>query len=147
ENRQVQLDGGDVLQARTIILACGVAWRRLDVDGFDRLAGKGIFYGAARSDAAATHGLDVHIVGAGNSAGQAALYFSTYARNVTMLVRGSSLDKSMSRYLIDQIASRPNIWTLFGAQVVAAHGESSLDAIEVANSDGKTQRLESGGLF
>jgi thioredoxin reductase (NADPH) len=144
---EVHLDGGDVLRAPTIILALGVSWRRLTVEGFDRLTGKGIFYGAARSDASATHGLDVHIVGAGNSAGQAALYFSTYARNVTMLVRGTSLEKSMSRYLIDQIATRPNIWTLFGSQVVAAHGESSLEAIEVANGDGDTQRLESGGLF
>jgi thioredoxin reductase (NADPH) len=147
ERHEVHLDGGDVLRAPTIILALGVAWRRLSAEGFDRLTGQGIFYGAARSDAAATYGLDVHIVGAGNSAGQAALYFSTYARNVTMLVRGTSLEKSMSRYLIDQIASRPNIWTLFGTQVVAAHGESSLEAIEVANGAGKTQRLESGGLF
>ena len=71
--RQVHLDGGDVIRARTIILACGVAWRQMAIDGFDRLAGKGISYGAARSDAPNTHGLDVHIVGAGNSAGQAAL--------------------------------------------------------------------------
>jgi thioredoxin reductase (NADPH) len=144
---QVHLDGGDVLDARTIILALGVAWRRLEAEGFDRLAGKGIFYGAARSDAAATHGLDVHIVGAGNSAGQAALYFSTYARNVTMIIRGASLEKSMSRYLVEQLARRPNIWTLFGTEVVAAHGDSSLEAIEVSNGTGKTQRLESGGLF
>jgi thioredoxin reductase (NADPH) len=66
---QVHLDGGDVLRARTIILACGVTWRQLPIEGFDRLAGKGISYGAARSEAAGTHGLDVHIVGAGNSAG------------------------------------------------------------------------------
>jgi thioredoxin reductase (NADPH) len=81
--RQVHLDGGDVLEARTIILACGVTWRRLPIDGFDRLAGKGISYGAARSEAPNTHGLDVHIVGAGNSAGQAALFFSTHARSVS----------------------------------------------------------------
>jgi thioredoxin reductase (NADPH) len=147
DRHEVHLDGGDVLHARTIILALGVAWRRLTAEGFDRLAGKGIFYGAARSDAAATHGLDVHIVGAGNSAGQAALYFSTYARNVTMVVRGTSLEKSMSRYLIEQIARRPNIWTLFGTEVVAARGESSLEAIEVSNGTGRTQLLESGGLF
>ena len=72
----MHLDGGDVLRARTIILACGVSWRQLPIDGFDRLAGKGIFYGAARSEAANVHGLDVHIVGAGNSAGQAAMFFS-----------------------------------------------------------------------
>ena len=69
----VQLDGGDILRARTIILACGVSWRRLAIEGFERLAGRGISYGAARSDAPHAHGLDVHIVGAGNSAGQAAL--------------------------------------------------------------------------
>ena len=71
--RQVHLDGGDVLRARTIILACGVAWRKLAIEGFDRLVGKGVSYGAARSEAASVHGLDVHIVGAGNSAGQAAM--------------------------------------------------------------------------
>ena len=107
--RHVHLDGGDVLRARTIILACGVSWRRLAIEGFDRLAGKGIFYGAARSEAPNTHGLDVHIIGAGNSAGQAAMFFSTHARSVTILCRGDSLEKSMSRYLVDQLATRPNI--------------------------------------
>ena len=72
---QVHLDGGDVIRARTIILACGVTWRQLSIDGFDRLAGKGVSYGAARSEAPSAHGLDIHIVGAGNSAGQAALFF------------------------------------------------------------------------
>src|SRR5215213_7440608 len=107
--RQVHLDGGDVLRARTIILACGVAWRQLALDGFDRLAGKGISYGAARSEAPDVHGLDVHIVGAGNSAGQAAVFFAAHARSVTILCRGATLEKSMSRYLIDQLARRPNI--------------------------------------
>ena len=78
--RQVHLDGGDVVRARTLILATGVTWRRLAIDGFDRLIGKGIYYGAARSEASATHGLDVHLIGAGNSAGQAALYFANHAR-------------------------------------------------------------------
>ena len=80
--REVHLDGDTVLQARTVILACGVAWRRLALDGFDHLAGKGIFYGAARSEAANTHGLDIQIIGAGNSAGQAALFFSSHALSV-----------------------------------------------------------------
>src|SRR4051794_27413430 len=126
--RQVHLDGGDVLRARTIILACGVAWRRLAIDGFERLAGKGIFYGAARSEAANTHGLDVHIVGAGNSAGQAAMFFSNHARSVTILCRGTTLEKSMSRYLIDQLATRANIGTMFRTEVAAAHGVNSLEA-------------------
>jgi thioredoxin reductase (NADPH) len=146
--RQLHLDGGDVLRARTIILACGVAWRHLSIDGFDRLAGKGISYGAARSEAPNTHGLDVHIVGAGNSAGQAALFFSSHARTVTILCRGDRLEKSMSRYLIDQLATRPNIRTIFRAEVVAVHGDLSLQAIDVRDSaTATTTRLESGGLF
>jgi thioredoxin reductase (NADPH) len=143
--RQLHLDGGDVLRARTIILACGVAWRELSIEGFDRLAGKGISYGAARSEARNTHGLDVHIVGAGNSAGQAALFFSTHARSVTILCRGDRLEKSMSRYLIDQVATRSNIHTMFGVEVAGVHGEDSLEAIDVRGSE--TTRLESGGLF
>jgi thioredoxin reductase (NADPH) len=146
--RQLHLDGGDVLRARTIILACGVAWRQLLVEGLDRLAGKGISYGAARSEAPNTHGLDVHIVGAGNSAGQAALFFSTHARSVTIMCRGDRLEKSMSRYLVDQLATRPNIHTMFGVEVAAVHGELSLQAIDVRHvGDGETTRLDSGGLF
>ena len=148
ETRQVHLDGGDVLRARTIILACGVAWRRLTLDGFDHLAGKGIAYGAARSDAAATHGLDIHIVGAGNSSGQAAMFFANHARSVTILCRGDNLEKSMSRYLIDQLASRSNVDVLFNSEVVSAGGDASLETIEIANSaTAETMRVQSGGLF
>ncbi len=146
--RHVHLDGGDVLRARTIVLACGVSWRRLSIEGFDRLAGKGIFYGASRSEAPNTHGLDVHIIGAGNSAGQAAMHFSAHARSVTILLRGDSLEKSMSRYLIDQLGTRPNIEIRCQTQVAAAHGETSLEALDVVDSSsGETARLESGGLF
>src|SRR5580765_2714964 len=145
---QVHLDGGDVLHARTIILACGVAWRELAIDGFDRLAGKGIFYGAARSEAANTHGLDIHIVGAGNSAGQAAMLFSSYARSVTIVCRGESLEKGMSQYLVDQLAKRANISALYRTEVVAAHGDTSLEAIDVRDAaTGETTRVESVGLF
>jgi thioredoxin reductase (NADPH) len=145
---QVQLDGGDILRARTIILACGVAWRQLSIEGFDRLAGKGISYGAARSEAPGTHGLDVHIVGAGNSAGQAAMFFSNHARSVTILCRGEGLEKSMSRYLIDQLATRPNIRVLPRTEVVAAYGDASLEAIDVRNAaTGETTRVGSGGVF
>jgi thioredoxin reductase (NADPH) len=146
--RQLHLDGGDVLRARTIILACGVTWRRLEVDGFERLSGKGISYGAARSEAPNTHGLDIHIIGAGNSAGQAALYFSTHARSVTIICRGERLEKSMSRYLVDQITARSNIETRFGCELAAVHGELALEAIDLRESaSGETSRLDSGGLF
>ena len=142
------LDGGDVLRARTIILACGVSWRHLEIEGFDRLVGKGIFYGAARSEAANTHGLDVQIIGAGNSAGQAALFFSSHAQSVTILCRGATLEKSMSRYLVDQLATRANIHVRFATEVTAAYGDTSVEAIDVRDAaSGETTRLESGGLF
>jgi thioredoxin reductase (NADPH) len=146
--RELHLDAGDVLRARTIILACGVTWRHLSIEGFDRLAGKGISYGAARSEAPNTHGLDVHIVGAGNSAGQAALFFSTHAKSVTILCRGDKLEKSMSRYLIDQLATRSNIDVMFETEVASVHGVNSLEAIDVRRpGTGETSQLESGGLF
>ena len=147
-NRHVYLDGGDVIRARTIILACGVSWRRPSIAGLDRLAGKGIFYGASRSDARNTHGLDVHIVGAGNSGGQAALYFSSHARTVTLVCRGDSLERSMSRYLIDQVSARRNIRTVFNAEVQAVHGQVALEAFDLRDqTTGETRRVESGGLF
>jgi thioredoxin reductase (NADPH) len=147
-SRRIHLDGGDILTARTIILACGVSWRRLSIEGFDRLAGKGVFYGAARSDASNAHGLDVHVVGAGNSAGQAALHFSTHARSVAVVCRGDGLEKSMSRYLIDQLATRPNISVLTRCEVCCAHGESSLEALDLIDRrSGETTRVESGGLY
>jgi len=147
-DRQVHLDGGDVLRARTIILACGVAWRRMAAEGFDRLVGKGISYGAAPSEAPSTHGVDVHIVGAGNSAGQAAMFFSTHARSVTIICRSEGLEKSMSRYLIDQLETRSNVSVLGRSEVVAAHGETTLEAIDVRDSaTGETTRLPTGGLF
>ena len=146
--REVHLDGGDMLQARTIILACGVAWRRLDVEGFERLAGKGVQYGCARSEAKDSHALDVHLVGAGNSAGQAAMFFSAHARSVTVICRGAGLEKSMSRYLIDQLATRSNIAVRTNAEVVAAHGDDALEAIAVRDSvTGRTTDLESDGLY
>jgi thioredoxin reductase (NADPH) len=147
-NRHLQLDGGDVLRARTIILACGVSWRRLSIEGFDRLTGQGISYGAARSEAPNTHGLDVHVVGAGNSAGQAAMFFANHARSVTILCRGDGLEKSMSRYLIDQLAVRSNVAVLARTEVVAAHGETALEAIDIHHAaTGETRRIPSGGLF
>ncbi|HEX7245239.1 MAG TPA: FAD-dependent oxidoreductase [Solirubrobacterales bacterium] len=147
-SRELHLDGGDVLRARTIILACGVSWRRLTAEGFDDLAGKGVFYGAARSEAPNTHGLDVHIIGAGNSAGQAALFFSTHARSVTVLCRGEGLEKSMSRYLIDQLATRANIDVAFGVEVDAVRGDGSLEEIDLREiASGEVTRVGSSGLF
>jgi thioredoxin reductase (NADPH) len=146
--RQIYLDGDHVIRARTLILATGVSWRRLTIDGFERLIGKGIYYGAARSEAGGTHGLDVHLVGAGNSAGQAALYFANHARTVTLVVRGDSLGKSMSHYLIEQLAGKSNVRTQLRSEVVAAHGDSHLTAIDIRDAASATvSRQDCGGLF
>jgi len=86
-----------------------VTWRRLAIEGFDRFIGKGVYYGAARSEAGATNGLDLHLIGAGNSAGHVALNFANCARQVTLVVRADSLEKSMSQNLIDQLRGESNI--------------------------------------
>jgi thioredoxin reductase (NADPH) len=127
----VRLDGGDVLRTRSIVLAMGVEWRRLGVDSVDRFVGSGVYYGAARSDAGLAQGNDVYLIGAGNSAGQAAIFFSNHARSVTLLVRGESLAASMSQYLIEQIATKANIQVETRSEVVAVHGDEQLEAIEV----------------
>ncbi len=148
KTRQTYLDDDDVVQARTIILATGVTWRRLAIEGFDRLIGKGIYYGAARSEASATHGLDVHLIGAGNSAGQAALYFANHARMATLVVRGDSLEKSMSRYLIEQLGGKSNVKVQLRSEVVAAHGDTHLTGIDIRDSaSAKVRRQDCGGLF
>ena len=95
------------------------------------MVGKGISYGAARSEASSVHGLDVHIVGAGNSAGQAALFFSTHARSVTLLCRGAGLERSMSRYLADQVAAQANVAVRTASEVAAVRGEARLEEITV----------------
>jgi thioredoxin reductase (NADPH) len=146
--REVLLDEGDVVKAKTLILATGVAWRRLAIDGLDRLIGKGVYYGASRSEASSTHGHDVHLIGAGNSAGQAALAFATHARKVTLVVRGESLESSMSHYLIEQLRTKSNIEVLPGAQVQAVHGDTHLTAIDIHDKASKqARRHDCGGLF
>jgi thioredoxin reductase (NADPH) len=147
-NRRIMLDDGEAISARTIVLATGVSWRRVAIEGFDRLIGKGIYYGAARSEAGTTQGLDIHLIGAGNSAGQAAMFFASHARSVTMLVRGDSLEKSMSQYLIDQVRSKANIRVALNTEVTAVTGEQHLTAVELRDrSTGEARRETSAGLF
>src|SRR5262249_31908781 len=107
--REVFLDGDEVVRARRRILSTGDKRGRLAIDGFDKLIGKGVYYGASRGEASATQGLDIHLIGAGNSAGQAAIYFANHARKVTLLARGGSLEDSMSHYLIEQLGGKSNI--------------------------------------
>ena len=146
--REVFLDGDEVVRGRTIILATGVTWRHLAIEGFEKFIGKGVYYGASRSEVSATQGLDIHLIGAGNSAGQAAIYFSNHARKVTLVVRGAALEDSMSRYLTEQLRRKSNIAVELQSEVHAAHGDTHLTAIDIRDRGSNTvRRHESGGLF
>ena len=146
--REVFLDGGDVVRARTLILATGVTWRRLAIEGFDKLIGKGVYYGASRSEVSATQGLDIHLIGAGNSAAQAAIYFASHARKVTLVVRGTSLEESMSHYLIEQMYGKTNIAVQLQSEVQTAYGDTHLTGIDIRDKATNTvSRHDCGGLF
>ena len=133
--RYVTLADGSEIACHAVVIAIGVSWRRLNLPGAQELTGKGIYYGAAKTEALACRNEEVYIVGGANSAGQAAMYFSEYARHVTMLVRGDSLEKSMSQYLIDQISATDNISVQVHTSVVETKGEDNLEAITLYHSD------------
>ena len=131
--RYVLLDGDERVEARSIILATGVTWRQLEAPGCDTFLGRGVYYGAARTEAASTRGQDIFLVGGGNSAGQAAMFFANYARTVVLLVRGVSLDATMSRYLIDQLATKDNIEVRTEQRVIRVEGADHVERIVVEN--------------
>jgi thioredoxin reductase (NADPH) len=146
--RIVELDDGTTISGQALLLASGVSYRKLEVPGCSRLAGAGVYYGAAMTEAIACQNEDVYIVGAANSAGQAAMYFARFARQVVMLVRGESLTASMSQYLIDQIASTPNIEVRPHCQVLEASGEGNLECLTIYNSKtGERQVVPAASLF
>jgi thioredoxin reductase (NADPH) len=130
---RLHLQDGTPVQARSIILATGVDWRRLEATNVERFIGHGVTYGADRSEAPFVSGKVIFIVGGGNSAGQAAMFFSSYAAQVTLLVRGDSLEKSMSQYLIDQLHTKANIAVELETEVVEVTGQRCLEAIVTHN--------------
>jgi len=142
----VRMADGREVSSHAVLLAIGVNYRRLDVPGADDLTGRGVYYGAALVEARSCQDEKVFIVGGANSAGQAAMYFSKYAGQVTMLVRGDSLEKSMSKYLIDQIASTSNIEVLVNTQVLETIGGERLEALRLGTPMGE-QVVPASGLF
>jgi thioredoxin reductase (NADPH) len=129
---------GAEIEARALIVATGVAYRRLAATGADELAGRGVFYGATAGEAEQTKGEDVYVVGAANSAGQAALNLSRYASRVVMLVRARTLTATMSQYLIERILATPNIEVRYRTEVVATHGEGHLEGLTLADQEADT---------
>jgi thioredoxin reductase (NADPH) len=144
----IVLDGGAKVCTRAIVLATGVAWRELESEGAQRLVGRGVYYGAARTEALGTRGKDIFLIGGGNSAGQAAMFFSNYARSVTLLIRGTSLEKSMSYYLIQQLKTKANIAVESQTTVTSIDGEAHLETILTRNeSTGATTERHADALF
>ncbi len=143
----VELDGGTQVRTTTVVLATGVDWRRLEATGIDRLQGKGVLYGAGRTEAANVIGKHIFIVGGGNSAGQAAVFFSGYAATVTVAVRGEGLKLTMSQYLIEQIAHRQNITVEPFTTIVAVDGDEQLHSVWTTTGDQPRRQRAADALF
>ena len=144
--RFVQLADGREVASHVVLLAPGVQYRKLDIPGAGRLAGRGIYYGAALVEAASCKDEEVFVVGGANSAGQAALHFAKYARKVTMLVRGPSLSATMSKYLIDEIERTSNIVVEVRTQVIEVEGEERLECLRLRGPQGDS-RTPASSLF
>ncbi|PXY30401.1 fused response regulator/thioredoxin-disulfide reductase [Prauserella coralliicola] len=146
--RSVRFADGSELHAHAVILATGVTYRQLGAPGCGKLTSRGVFYGSALTEAANCANEDVYIVGGANSAGQAAVHFAQHARSVTLLVRGPSLEASMSHYLIQQIATLPNVSVRPCTEVVAAHGTEHLDKLELRHiPSGAVETIDASWLF
>ncbi|MEU4192561.1 FAD-dependent oxidoreductase [Kribbella sp. NPDC026611] len=142
----VLLEGAGEIEARALIVATGVEYRNLDVKGLSDFSGRGVYYGATASEASQVQDDEVYVVGAANSAGQAALNLSRYAKRLVLLVRGDSLERSMSKYLIDKITKAPNIEVRCRTQVVGCRGDGHLEALTLA-ADGRVEEVSASWLF
>jgi thioredoxin reductase (NADPH) len=143
-----RLSDGTIVRARAMLVASGVDWRRLEIPGLDDLLGSGVYYGAGPSEAVTCTGCRVAVIGGGNSAGQAVVRFSRYAAHVTLLVRGSSLEASMSQYLISQVGNLPNVDVRTNTDVVELEAEQHLRALIVSSrKDSARSRLPVDALF
>jgi thioredoxin reductase (NADPH) len=146
-SRTVRLGDGSEIKCRAVLIATGVSYRQLAAKGLDQLTGAGVYYGSATGEGESVRDKDVYIVGGANSAGQAAMYFSRFARTVTMLVRGDSLSSSMSQYLIDQIEATDNIRVWTDAQITEAIGSERLEELVIARGEQAPVTVPATALF
>ncbi|KQS97284.1 FAD-dependent oxidoreductase [Cellulomonas sp. Leaf395] len=146
--RTVRFDDGSTVDAHTVIVASGVAYRELAGPGIGALTGRGVYYGSALTEASACEDQDIYVVGGANSAGQAAMYLSRHARSVTLVVRAASLDQSMSRYLIAQVEQNDRIRVRTRSEVVEAVGDDHLERIVLRDTvTGEQESVDTGWLF
>ena len=145
--RIINLSDGSEVACHALIVAVGLSYRKLAVPGIEGLTGAGVYYGASITEALSCRDQPVFVVGAGNSAGQAAVYLATFANKVTMLVRGESLAAKMSYYLVDRIEQTPNIEVRTGSEVAAVHGSGHMEGITVSNDRGESETLPASALF
>jgi thioredoxin reductase (NADPH) len=145
--REVEFDDGTAVRSHAVVLATGVSYRQLEASGADDLVGRGVFYGSASTQAAACKDDHVIIVGGANSAGQAAVFFARHAAHVTMAVRGDSLERSMSSYLIEQIAGIDNITVRLNTSVLKCDGQEHLQCVTLVDQEGGQQVVDAGHLF
>lgn len=143
----VVLSDGTEIRTRVVIVATGVSYRTLGVDSLDALLGRGVFYGAAVSEARAMRGRHVFVVGGGNSAGQAAVHLARHAARVDLVVRGPSLGRGMSDYLVQQIGATPTIAVRLGTRVTGGLGEGRLEGLVLSGPEGVDERVPADGLF
>jgi thioredoxin reductase (NADPH) len=147
-SRTIRLADGKELRCRALLISTGVSYRQIKAKGIEKLTGAGVYYGAAMSEGESLKGLDVFIVGGANSAGQAAMYFSRFAKTVTLLVRGKSLSSSMSKYLIDQINATDNIKVWMKKEVKEIIGKDRLEKLVLWSNDSQTtETVEASALF
>ena len=146
--RILTLKGGAEVACHVLMLSMGVAWNKLPATGADALTGRGVYYGAAMSEATSCVDEHVYVVGAGNSAGQAALYFAEYANRVSVLVRGDSLEAKMSQYLVDRLLEHPNIEVCLNTEVLECFGEDKLECVTLKDrKTGETRTEKTSMLF
>jgi thioredoxin reductase (NADPH) len=146
--RAVLLSGAGEIEARAVVAATGVSYRRLAAPGLDELTGRGVYYGANAAEAAQCQDEDVYVVGAANSAGQAALNLSRFAKRVVLVVRSGDLRASMSQYLVERVTSVPTIEVRTRTEVAAAHGDGHLETLTLVDRDtGRTEDVSAGWLF
>jgi len=144
----VLFEGSGEIEARALIVATGVSYRRLEAAGLDELTGRGVYYGATASDASQCQGDDIYVVGAANAAGQAALNLARFANRVVLVVRAATLNHTMSRYLVERIMSAPTIEVRYRSEVVACRGDGHLEALTLTDRDsGVTEEVSSSWLF